>query len=162
MDTSLILHSSSWLLYLNDRFLKLFFQGGSPMGKIILFYKYVRIEYPKQIVKWQKKICEDLGLKGRILIAHEGINATVGGPDDRIEQYKKIMSSHPLFSAIDYKKSPGDATHFPRLYVTIRNEIVHLGIAPDSVTADNGGRHLKPDQAHKLIAQKPQNLVIFD
>jgi hypothetical protein len=38
------------------------------MGKILLYYKYVTIQYPKQVFKWQQKICKDLGLTGRILI----------------------------------------------------------------------------------------------
>ena len=49
------------------------------MGNVLLYYKYVDIAYPKQIMKWQKKICHDLSLTGRIIIGHEGINGTVGG-----------------------------------------------------------------------------------
>jgi len=132
------------------------------MGKVIIFYKYVHIEYPKQVLKWQKKICQELGLKGRIFLAHEGINGTLGGPTEHIERYKKIMSEHPLFGGIDYKESPGNADFFPRLYVVVRTEIVHLGISPQTLTAAQGGVHLKPDQVHALIERKPDNLVILD
>ena len=48
------------------------------MGKILLFYKYVHLGMPGAIAKWQKKLCQDLGLTGRIIIATEGINGTVG------------------------------------------------------------------------------------
>ena len=66
------------------------------MGKILLFYQYTYIEYPKQIMKWQKKLCESLNLTGRILIGHEGINGTVGGELKNIELYKSIMQKNPL------------------------------------------------------------------
>lgn len=132
------------------------------MGTLILFYKYVHIEYPKQVVKWQKKICQELGLKGRILIAREGINATLGGSTEHIDRYKKIMNEHPLFNGIDFKESPGSAELFPRLYVVVRNEIVHLGISPESLTPQQGGIHLKPDEVHALLTKKPDNLVILD
>jgi predicted sulfurtransferase len=132
------------------------------MGTIIIFYKYVHIEYPKQVLKWQKKICQELGLKGRTFLAHEGINATLGGTTDNIERYKKIMDEHTLFAGIDYKESSGNADCFPRLYVVVRNEIVHLGIAPDKLTVQHSGVRLKPEQVHKLIESKPDNLVILD
>lgn len=132
------------------------------MGKIILFYKYVSIEYPKQILKWQTRLCTELGLKGRIILAHEGINATLGGLEENIERYKNAMEKHPLFGGIDFKESAGDANYFPRLRIVIKNEVVNLGLDPETVRAENGGIHLSPEQAHKMMADKADNLVILD
>ena len=132
------------------------------MGKIVLFYKYISIEYPKRLLKWQKKICSDLGLKGRILIAHEGINATLGGSSKAIDQYIHIMQQHNLFSDIDFKISDGEADYFPRLEIKVKDEVVRLGIDPEKLTSKNGGIHLKPEQVHKLIAEHPQDLLILD
>lgn len=132
------------------------------MGKIILFYKYVHIEYPKQILKWQHKICTDLGLKGRILLAPEGINATLGGSAEHIERYKQIMSNNALFNDIDWKESVGDADDFPRLQITVKPTIVNLGIDPEKLTPAQGGRHLNPQEVHDLLSLKKDNLVILD
>jgi predicted sulfurtransferase len=132
------------------------------MDTIILFYKYVDIQYPKQILKWQKKICQDLNLKGRIFLAHEGINGTLGGNCANLAQYKTLMEAHPLFGGIDFKESAGDPTAFPRLYIVMRNEIVHMGIDPQKITARDGGEHLDPTQVHELLTHKPDNLVILD
>lgn len=132
------------------------------MGKIILFYKYVQIEYPKQILKWQEKICSELGLKGRIILGHEGINATLGGSESHIERYKQLMNNHPLFGGIDFKESNGDDNYFPRLRIVIKKEIVNLGLDPSTITADQGGIHVTPEQAHKMMAQPEPDLVILD
>lgn len=132
------------------------------MGKVLLFYKYIFIEYPKQIVKWQKKLCQELGLTGRIFIGHEGINGTVGGTIEAIEQYKTKVLEHPLFSDIDFKESEGGAHCFSKLYIVVRKEIVHLGLDPAQISSANGGQHLTPEQVHTLMAEKPDNLVIFD
>lgn len=132
------------------------------MGKILLFYKYVQITYPKQIIKWQKKICQDLGLTGRILIAHEGINATVGGSVESTDRYKAIMEQHPQFGGIDYKESEGGADSFNRLYVTERNEIVGMGVDPNELTVAQGGKHLTPQEVHELISKQSKDLVILD
>src|SRR3990172_10324624 len=132
------------------------------MGKILLYYKYVSIEYPKRVLKWQRQICTDLNLHGRILIGHEGINGTVGGETKAIERYKVVMSKHELFGDIDFKESFGDASYFPKMEIKIKNEVVHLGLSPEEITAHNTGTHLNPDQVHELLANKPDDLVILD
>lgn len=132
------------------------------MGKLTLFYKYVSIQYPKQILKWQTKICQDLNIKGRIILAHEGINATLAGEDQSIDTYIKLMNEHPLFGGIDFKNCDGSADYFPRLRIVIKNEIVHLGIDPEKLTVAQGGKHLSPAQVHELIKNKPDDLVILD
>lgn len=132
------------------------------MEKLTLFYKYVHIQYPKQILKWQTKICQDLGLKGRIILAHEGINGTVAGIPEHVDMYIKLMLEHPLFGGIDFKNTIGNEPFFPRLRIVIKNEIVHLGINPESLTTEQGGKHLTPHQTHELLKENPQDLVILD
>jgi len=132
------------------------------MGKILLYYKYVTIEYPKQLLKWQQTLCGELELKGRIIIAHEGINGTVGGTDKNTALYKKAMLEHPLFGDIDFKQSEGGADCFPRLRIVIKDEVVHLGLDPETTATCNGADHLNPKDAHALLQKKPKDLVIFD
>ena len=132
------------------------------MNTIILFYKYIHIKELKKILVWQKILCKELGLKGRVILAHEGINATLGGLSQNIETYKAAMSSHELFGNIDFKESHNTQDHFPRLRIVIKNEIVHLGLDPSYATAQQAGIHLEPVQAHALMAQNPNDLVIID
>ncbi|HEV2916700.1 MAG TPA: rhodanese-related sulfurtransferase [Candidatus Babeliales bacterium] len=132
------------------------------MGIILLFYKYISIEYPKRLLKWQQKICTDLGLKGRIILGHEGINGTVGGSTENIQRYKTIMHAHELFTDIIFKESEGSADHFPQLSIVVRDEIVRLGISPEIISAQNAGVHLKPSDSHNLITSNPDDLLILD
>lgn len=132
------------------------------MGKILLYYKYTQIEYPKRILKWQKQICTDLNLAGRILIGKEGINGTVGGEDKAIERYMSTMRKNAQFADIDFKISDGDASYFPRMEIKVRDEICALGIAPEELTVKDGGVHLEPEQVHELLSNKPDDLVILD
>ncbi len=132
------------------------------MEKIILYYKYTNIENPEQMLNWQKSICDSLGLKGRIILATEGINGTLGGPEEKLEEYKKLMNENPLFQNIDWKESPGGSSCFPRLRIRIKNEIVHLGLDKEKITTKDGGVHLTPEQAHELMNQKSEDLVIID
>lgn len=132
------------------------------MGKILLFYKYITVPCPKQILTWQQAICTRLNFTGRIILAHEGINGTIGGSISEIEQYKYAMAKHKLFHDIDFKEGEGDESHFPRLKIVIKEEIVRLGINPQQLTIRNRGTHLTPKQAHNLIKQQPNDLLLLD
>ncbi len=132
------------------------------MGKIALFYKFVDILNPQEIMQWQKELCTSLALKGRVLIAHHGINATLGGHVESIDAYKDAMNSHPLFGGIDFKESAGGAECFPRLRVVVRKTIVNMGIDYDASYVKRGGAHLNPDQVHEFLKNKSDNVIIFD
>lgn len=132
------------------------------MGKILLFYKYVDIIYPEQIRKWQERLCKELLLTGRVIIAHEGINATLGGSIESIEQYKQTVSEHILFDGIDFKESVGDSDYFPRLRIVVKEEITRFGLDPKTITAHDGGIHLTPEKVDLLLKNAPENFVVFD
>ncbi len=132
------------------------------MGKIILFYKYVTISYPDQIRKWQHRLCKELKLTGRIIIAHEGINGTLGGETDALERYKQEMQNHIFFTSIDFKESPGAQDYFPRLRIVVKNEITCLGLDTKKIRAEMGGEHLTPAKSHELLSNPPKDLVILD
>jgi predicted sulfurtransferase len=129
------------------------------MGKIILYYLYTPIENPESIAQEQRDLCEKLCLRGRILIAHEGINGTVGGSDESVASYKIFMQSHPVFSGMDLKESEGESDHFPRLQVKVKKEIVNFGY---TAIHETPGTYLSPEEAHQLMLEAPENLIIFD
>lgn len=132
------------------------------MGKILIYYKYTDIQDPQAIMLWQQELCKSLGITGRILIAKEGINGTVGGSDEAADAYSKAMHAHPLFTDLHIKSSEGGAHHFPKLRVAVRNEIVTLGIPSDELKATGERTHLSPEQVHELLTNNPEDLVILD
>lgn len=132
------------------------------MGTILLYYKYIHIENPEQIAKWQRSLCESLHVTGRIIIAHEGINGTVAGTTEATSEYIAAMNKHELFGNIDFKTAQGGSEAFPKLKISIRNEIVRLGADPEKVTVKDTGKHLTPDEVHNLLSNKPEDLIILD
>src|SRR5271170_3639192 len=111
---------------------------------VILFYKYVLVENPAALVASQRSLCETLGLKGRILIATEGINGTLAGPREAIERYVGELKADPRFADIENKTTPGDENAFPRLMIKARAEIVTL----------NGNGQLQPDRDNHLSPEE--------
>jgi len=132
------------------------------MEAIIIFYKYIAISDVEGIKRWQEKLCKDLQLKGRMILAAEGINATLAGKKRLLDKYIQLMNQHYLFSGIDYKFSDGSGNHFPRLSIKIKQEIVRLGISPSALSAQDAGVHLTPKQAHELLQNKPDDLIVLD
>src|SRR3989344_2508926 len=120
--------------------------------QIILFYKYVGISGPETVAQAQREICARLDLKGRCIVASEGINATFEGTVENIKEYVKELGEDERFKKIHFKYSRGTGNAFPKLSIKVRKEIVslHLGtcdINPNEIT----GTHLKPEELHEWI-----------
>lgn len=94
---------------------------------IILFYKFVRIDDPAAFRAEQIALCKSLNLKGRMLIAYEGINGTFEGVQANIESYKKALRRDPRFRDLVFKESEGRGDGFPQLRIKVRKEVVTLG-----------------------------------
>ncbi len=138
---------------------------------IILFYKYTKIKDPKGFMVYIRKTCEELSLKGRFLIAEEGINGTLEGTEGNIKEFSNILLSvgstpetkdFGNFSDIQIKDSRGTGSAFPKLKVKVRKEIVALGLGdedfdPNKIT----GTHLKPEEL-KSWYKKGKDFVVLD
>jgi len=136
------------------------------MQKILLYYVFTPLTDPEAVRLWQKSLCEQLGLKGRILLSEQGINGTVGGDIDALKRYVAATKSYAPFKRITFKWSDGSAADFPRLSIKVRSEIVTFNAADElNVTEQgitNGGKHLSPSQVHELVAQRGDDVVFFD
>jgi UPF0176 protein len=116
--------------------------------KVLLFYKYTKIENPNELKEQQVQICKTLGLKGRTIIATEGINSTLGGTEQNINEYIKYMQRIEQFKDIDFKVSSGTGPNdFPKLSIKVRNEIVSTHM-PDLDPTIVTGAYITADQLH--------------
>lgn len=120
---------------------------------IILFYKYVPIENPEKLRDEQRALCEKLGLKGRIIVAKEGINATFEGTTENTEKYLKEYLADPRFSDTHIKRSVGTGDAFPKLSVKVRKEIVSLHLENDIDPNQITGKHIKPEELKRWFEE---------
>jgi len=134
------------------------------MEKILLYYKFQPVADPEAVRLWQRALCEKLNLKGRILISSHGVNGTVGGTIEDLKAYAK--ETKPYFKGVAFKWSEGTRDHFPKLSVKVRDEVVSFGAADELCVDEHGvvggGKHLKPADVHKLVAEKGDDVVFFD
>ncbi len=124
---------------------------------VLLYYKFVDIKDPAFEVMQHKLVCNGIGLKGRILIAEEGINGTVAGTHAQLKQYTDYMDAHQLFSNIVFKRSPAGKMPFPKMIVKLRPEIVTLG---KKVDLKKTGKYLSPERFHAMLETEKDIAVV--
>jgi UPF0176 protein len=124
---------------------------------VILFYKYVAISDADVFAGGQRALCSSLGLKGRVLIASEGINGTLAGPADSVNRYVAVLKTDRRFSEIEIKLSAGNAGTFPKLVVKVRAEIVTLNAGAITSDKDN---HLSPREWKKMLEGSPDAVLL--
>lgn len=126
--------------------------------QVLLYYCYTPLVDPEQFREEHHLLCLQLHLKGRIIIAPEGINGTVSGLKSDCEKYMQSMKNNPLFASIDFKVQDTESHVFTKLYVRTKPEIVHsdlLHIDPNQKT----GIHLKPSDFKKM-KDEPDVLIL--
>lgn len=129
--------------------------------QVLLYYKYIPTQNSEKLKQDQLELCKKLNLKGRIIVAEEGINGTVEGLVEDTEEYIRLMIKDSRFNDIHFKKSMGSGQAFPKLSVKVRNELVayRLGeedIQPWVVT----GEYLTAEQLHKWFEEKQQFYIV--
>jgi UPF0176 protein len=120
---------------------------------VILFYKYIAIADAETFAAQQRELCGSLGLKGRILIASEGINGTLAGSAGDVDRYVASLRADARFADIEIKISAGDAGTFPKLVVKLRSEIVTLNAGAITPDKDN---QLSPTEWKQMLEQNPE------
>jgi len=132
------------------------------MHEVILYYKYTPVSDPKALTESQRQICQRLGLKGRVLVAAEGINGTLEGSKEAIEEYCDNLIANPLFTDINIKKSKGDGASFPKLKVKLRDEIVSAHLGEEDVKPwETTGIHLSAEELQSWI-EEGKEIAILD
>ncbi len=82
--------------------------------RVLLYYKYVSIENGAQFAADHLEFCKSIGLKGRILVADEGINGTVSGDYEITQKYMDYVHSLPGMEDLWFKMDEEDEQAFKK------------------------------------------------
>jgi UPF0176 protein len=128
--------------------------------RVILYYKFIKIENPEEYARLHLHFCQALDIRGRIIVAKEGINGTVSGTVSQTEAYIAAMRMDPRFTDIDFKIDEADGHAFKKMFVRARDEIVTLHSEYEIDPNVETGRYLMPEEF--LKAMTDENTVIID
>ncbi|WP_163538930.1 rhodanese-related sulfurtransferase [Gracilibacillus sp. YIM 98692] len=128
--------------------------------QVLLYYQYVKMDDPEGYAKEHLQFCKDLGLKGRILVAHEGINGTVSGTVEQTNKYMETMHEDPRFKDMVFKVDESDGHAFKKMHVRPRPELVTLRLEDDINPKKTTGQHLSPQEFYE--AMQDEDTVVLD
>lgn len=129
--------------------------------QILLFYKYTTIADPEELKAKQLDLFRQLDLKGRMIIASEGINATLEGETEKTEEYIRVMARDDRFKDVHWKRSEGNGDAFPKINIKVRKEIVALGLGDhDFSPTQVSGKYITADELHDLYKSNEEFYVI--
>lgn len=125
---------------------------------VATFYKFVEVADVAKLCAALDAECQQLAIKGTILVAAEGINATISGPEAAIAEFLEDLRRDPRFGDLVSKNSTADGHPFKRLKVKAKPEIVTFGV-PEVKPARRTGVPLAGRDWNALLAD-PEVVVI--
>ncbi|WFL76594.1 rhodanese-related sulfurtransferase [Altererythrobacter arenosus] len=130
----------------------------TPSITVAALYQFTPFEDPAAIRGPLLALCEEVGTRGTLLLAREGINGTIAGSENAIAQVLTHIRALPGCTDLDVKFSYADVMPFNRMKVRLKREIVTMG-EPDIDPRLSVGHYVDVQDWNALIAE-PDTLVI--
>ncbi len=110
----------------------------------IAAYKFVSLDRLEERQKAWRPLCEELGIKGTILLSPEGINLFVAASRQSIDSFLNHLRADVPFADLEVKESPSDHLPHRRMLIKIKKEIIAFGvdgISPQDYTSPRVSAH---------------------
>ena len=128
--------------------------------RVLLYYNYTKIENPEQFAKEHLALCKNLGLKGRILVAEEGINGTASGTIEATQQYMDWMHNDERVKDTWFKIDESEGHAFRKMFVRPRKELVALNLEEDVDPLRLTGEYLDPKAFKEALLD--EDTIVLD
>jgi UPF0176 protein len=126
-------------------------------------YQFVQLPDFRELKDPLHKLCLDLGIRGTLLLAHEGINGTVAGSHEAIDALMIELREGTLFMGrldnLELKFSTATEMPFKRMKVRLKKEIVTLG-DPQTDPLRRVGTYVTPAEWNRLLEEP--GIVLLD
>jgi UPF0176 protein len=122
-------------------------------------YKFVRLPDFAALQPPLQAFCESHDVRGTLLLAEEGINGTIAGPEHGVRAVLAHLRSDPRLADLAHKESWSQKLPFYRMKVRLKREIVTLGV-PGINPNEMAGQYVSPQDWNTLIADP--DVVVVD
>ena len=124
------------------------------------FYRYVKIEDPKELRDYFFQKWTDLNCFGRIYLANEGINAQMNVPKENWDAFVTLLYNDEHFTDVPLKIAvDGNGKSFYKLVIKVKEKIVADGITDPDFNSSNTGAYLNATEFNKAI-EDPNTIVV--
>jgi UPF0176 protein len=131
--------------------------------EVAALYQFVPLPDFRELKDPLHKLCLDLGVRGTLLLAHEGINGTVAGSHEAIDALMTELREGTLFMGrldnLELKFSTATEMPFKRMKVRLKKEIVTLG-DPQTDPLRRVGTYVTPAEWNGLLEEP--GIVLLD
>lgn len=125
---------------------------------VAALYKFATLENFREMREPLLQVCVDAGIKGSLLLAHEGINGTIAGSRAGIDRVLAYLLADERLRDLEHKESLDSTQPFLRMKVKLKREIVTLGVEGIDPNTE-AGSYVEPRDWNRLISD-PEVLVI--
>ena len=126
---------------------------------VITFYKFVHLDNVADLRQPLIDICNEQDIKGTILLAQEGINATLSGTEMALSAVLSHLKQDPRLTDLTHKTSCAKEQPFERMKVKLKKEIVTLG-QPQVSPTQKVGTYVEPQDWNQVISDP--DVVVID
>lgn len=127
----------------------------------ISFYQYFPIQNPPHFRDQLYRSLHELGVFGRIYVAHEGINAQISVPEHNMEAFRSTLYAIPALDGLRLNVAvDDDGKSFWVLKIKVREKIVADGITDPSFNMENKGKYVNAAQMNELL--KAEDTIVID
>ena len=123
-------------------------------------YKFEPLNDVEVLVPEFQSVCDDLELKGSVYLSPNGINFSLAGSEEAIDQYLLFMEQDRRFLDIPLKKTYSETQPFRRMKVRPKKEIISLGrddINPRELT----GEYVTPKELFAMY-ENNEDVIVLD
>ena len=125
---------------------------------VAAFYKFTTLEQHDALKEPIETCCKDNGVRGIILLAHEGINSTIAGPRDGVRAVLDFLRTDERLADLSWKESSAPSQPFRKMRVRLKQEIVTMGVQGIDPN-DTVGTYVKPEDWNALISDPDVILI---
>lgn len=123
-------------------------------------YKFIPITDRKSLQEKILKHSNKLSLKGTVLISEKGLNFSIAGENEAIQDFIKFLRSDKRFSEIDIKTTYNEYQPFRKMLVRIKKEIISMGIDEIDPSTFTGEKITPKELQDKL--NNNEDIVLLD
>jgi UPF0176 protein len=125
---------------------------------VCALYKFVTLENYKEMREPLRAFMESQQIKGTILLAKEGLNGTVSGPEASIKSLLARLNEDERIAPVSHKESWHDEQPFYRTKVKLKQEIVTMGVEGID-PRQTVGTYVKPKDWNALISDPDVTVI---
>ncbi|RUW59923.1 rhodanese-related sulfurtransferase [Mesorhizobium sp. M7A.F.Ca.US.008.03.1.1] len=129
-----------------------------PRFRVAALYRFARLDAFEELRAPLAAFCCARGVKGTLLLAHEGINGTVAGSETAIAELILYLEAIEGLAGLEVKYSAAADMPFHRMKVRLKREIVTMGV-DDIDPSKSAGTYVAPTDWNALISQ-PDTVII--